>query len=417
MLRIDFRDLLKVPWKWKGLIITGTVLCLIIIMVVSFTMNLRAPKIYQATVSLSTDLNKNSEEIIKDPNVNLIKDQVVAARVIERLGLDKPPHRLNSETLIRMISVEPVAKTPFINITVKYTDSEKARDIANTVAASAVELNKELIEAEIGPYLERHQADLNYWETRIAKANQELLTSQEILEVSKLKKEVLLEEQKRIRLELLEIDRKLEEQNMRIEVVGKKLSQEKKMLVLSHSLSRDPITPITQGDSKEILNFSSSDFSEIQIKDEQINPLYKELEPKLIEAISQLEGLKIRKASLARDLEINERQLTDLQKELVQNEIRLMDAKKALQQAEEIHRRAWQYLEDALKVVAVKRGQILKVVNSASLSKNPLKSNYTIRNAGIVGMGFLILIILTFPLEYISRYKTKESVKSHQKGY
>lgn len=413
MLRIDFRDLLKVPWKWKGLIITGTVLCLIIIMVVSFTMNLRVPKIYQATVSLSTDLNKNSEEIIKDPNVNLIKDQAVATKVIERLGLDKPPHPLNPETLIRMISVEPIPGAPLIKIVVKYTDPEKARDIANAIAASVVELNKELTEAEIGTYLERHRSDLNYWETIVAKANQELLTSQEILEVSKLKKEVLLEEQKRIRLELLEIDRKLEEQTTNLEVLSQKLNQEKKILVLSRSLSRDLVIP---DNTKEFLTFSPSDFPEIQIKDEQINPLYKNLEPKLVEGISNLEGLKTRKLSLVRDIEVNEKQLTDLQKELIQNEVKLKDAMKALQQAEEIRRRAQQYLEDALKVVAVKRGQILKVVNSASLPKNPLKSNYTI-NAGIVGMGFLILIILTFPLEYISRYKTKESVKSHQKGH
>lgn len=422
----DLVDSLRVLQKWKGLIIGGTLLGMIIAVATSLMM----PKVYKASAVLFIS-NPKIEGIggsVKLPSietyVGIIKSQALATGVIEKLGLDKPPDQLRPENFIsKMISVEPIRNTNLIRISIEYTDPEKARDIVNTSAALAVDLNQTLNESEAVSYRDFLKAELDTMELTLKQAEQELLAFKETAEIDKLKKEIeiLLEEKGNlergvlagerglIEQGLLGVDRAIEEKNAMIDTLAKKLTGEKKILELSKSISNDSVMKDVV---KEASNLSALDLLGLQIKEEQVNPLHEKLEPKLVEALSDLEGLKAKKTALVRDLEANGGRLTNLQKELAQKEVKLESLTRTYDLAKEIYISLKRRFEEARIQIAAKT-QELKVVDPAITPRNPSKPNIKL-NAFLAGAaGFISLTLLVFLLEYSSRKKIETSVKPY----
>jgi len=422
---IDLIDYVNVLWKWKGLIIGGTILCMVAAAVISLTM----PNVYRATsLLLVSDPKFERTDFARLPSIDtyvaMIKSQAIARKVLEELGLNKPPYQIALESLINgMVSVAPIRGTTLIRIDVEYTDPEKARDIANAVAASASELNKALNEDEAVRSRDFLKAQLDEISLTLSKAEQELLAFKETSEIAVLKKEIdiLLKEKETIeqgftgegkvgtQAGLLEIDRAIEEKNIVIDTLTKKLGSEKKILELSRSISNDSVM---QDIVKETSNLPTSTLLGLQIKNEQVNPLYMELEPELVKTHYSLESLKARKVALIKDLESTEKRLIDLQKELAQREMKLENLTRAYELTKEIHKSLKQKFEEARLLVAAKT-QELKIVDPAITPKSPIKPNRK-ANVFIAGAaGFMSLILLAFVLEYTFRYKTDRSIKSH----
>lgn len=419
-------DYLKVLWKWKKLIIGGTLLCMILAAIISLLM----PKVYRATALLFiADPKIGGNEGVRLPSietyVGIIKSQTVAKEVLKKFSLDKPPHNLTFEDLIDgMISVTPIKGTNLIRIEVEYTDPEKARDIANAMAISAVELNKALNEDETIKSRDFLKTQLDEASQALAKAEQELLAFKETSGIAKLRKdiEILLEEKRRIEIGigegekeradpgLLGIDRAIEEKNAVVEVLARRLENEKKILELSRSITDDAMM---QEIIKETSNLSISALLGIQVKNEQVNPLHQALEPILVEARSNLEGLKAKKAILVADLGGVEKQLADLQKELAQKEMKLENLTRTYELNKEIYKSLKQRFDEA-RIQFASKTQELKLVDSAIIPGNPIKPNKKMNVLTTGAVALLGLIILAFLLEYISGYyKVKPSLQAN----
>lgn len=400
---VELKTYLSLFWKWKGLIIKGTILSLIIVALINLGISLVTPKVYRATALLGIGtvslITKDYEELGKSP--------AMATRVIEKLGLDKPPYRLTPENLIQMISIGPV-KDYTVPITVEYTDPEKAREIANAVTISIAELGNDQNEAKAIKIRDSLKIQLDEINLTFTKMEQESLDLKVTVEMARLKKEILMEEQKKIEQELLEIDRIIEEKMVILDVLTRQLGNEKKILVFSKSLANDPIV---QDILKETLNPSVSTLLKIQVKDEQLNPLYKELESKLIVTFSDLEGLKTKKAALTKDLDINEKKLKDLQKELVQKESSLASVIRNYDLIEKDYKSLKEKFEKAQSDVASIRS--LGIRSPADTPQSPVNTSKKINLLFTGIIGFFVLTALAFGLEYISYYKTKTASESH----
>jgi capsular polysaccharide biosynthesis protein len=400
---VELKTYLSLFWKWKGLIIKGTILSLIIVALINLGISLVTPKVYRATALLGIGtvslITKDYEELGKSP--------AMATRVIEKLGLDKPPYRLTPENLIQMISIGPV-KDYTVPITVEYTDPEKAREIANAVTISIAELGNDQNEAKAIKIRDSLKIQLDEINLTFTKMEQESLDLKVTVEMARLKKEILMEEQKKIEQELLEIDRIIEEKMVILDVLTRQLGNEKKILVFSKSLANDPIV---QDILKETLNPSVSTLLKIQVKDEQLNPLYKELESKLIVTFSDLEALKTKKAALTKDLDINEKKLKDLQKELVQKESSLASVIRNYDLIEKDYKSLKEKFEKAQSDVASIRS--LGIRSPADTPQSPVNTSKKINLLFTGIIGFFVLTALAFGLEYISYYKTRTASESH----
>jgi capsular polysaccharide biosynthesis protein len=350
---------------------------------------------YQATTLLSVpDPSKNYTEIIKN--------QIVINKVIAKLELNKPPDQLTPERLIKLITVEPIQGTNQVSTIVTYTNPEKARDIANAVVTSVVELNEDVNEKETMEAIKNRDSirnRMNEIDFQMFQVKQEQILAQDIAETVRQKKEILLQERRKIEFELLEIDRTIEEKNAVINALAKKLGEEKKIILLSRSLINDSVL---QDVIKEASNLPTSILSGLQIKDEQINPLYLTMEPKLIEALSNLEGLKVRKIVLTKDLEDNEKQLMALQKEWVEKELNLWNLTRHYNSLEEDFKSIKGKLDQAQALVEAKKSR-LEIVDLAVTPKAPIKTGGRVNLllAGAIGF-FASLVILVFLLEYVT---------------
>lgn len=392
---INLMDYLKVLWKWKRLMIGGTILSIVIAVVTNFVLSRTTSKMYQATTLLSVpDPSKNYTEIIKN--------QIVINKVIAKLELNKPPDQLTPERLIKLITVEPIQGTNQVSTIVTYTNPEKARDIANAVVTSVVELNEDVNEKETMEAIKNRDSirnRMNEIDFQMFQVKQEQILAQDIAETVRQKKEILLQERRKIEFELLEIDRTIEEKNAVINALAKKLGEEKKIILLSQSLINDSVL---QDVIKEASNLPTSILSGLQIKDEQINPLYLTMEPKLIEALSNLEGLKVRKIVLTKDLEDNEKQFMALQKEWVEKELNLWNLTRHYNSLEEDFKSIKGKLDQAQALVEAKKSR-LEIVDLAVTPKAPIKTGGRVNLllAGAIGF-FASLVILVFLLEYVT---------------
>ncbi|HWP47302.1 MAG TPA: Wzz/FepE/Etk N-terminal domain-containing protein [Candidatus Limnocylindrales bacterium] len=387
----DLMEYLKVLWKWKSFILGGTILFVIIAVI----LNLVTPKVYRATISL----------FISNPDksyAEAIKSQAVMARVLERLQLDKPPYQIGLENLTRIISVEPIPKMNRIDIIVDHTDPEKVGNIAHAVAISAVELNQEANEKEIATAMKNRDSikdEMEEINRQLAQVEQELLTAQSMVEVTRLKKEILMQKRKNTELGLLETNRTIEEKSAIIATLTKKLGEEKKTLWLSRSLSNDPIL---QDSVKETSGLPASTLLSLQIKDEQINPLHAIMEPKLVETLADLESLKVRKLALVKDLEDNDKQIAELQKELIKEELELWNITRHYNSLEENSKSLKEKWDQIQTLVNTRKSQ-LEMANPVVVSKGPVNSNSKVNLllAGAIGF-FASLVILVFLLEYVT---------------
>jgi uncharacterized protein involved in exopolysaccharide biosynthesis len=414
---INLMDYLKVLWRWKFLIIGGTILGMVIAAVLSGPS--KQPIVYKAGVLLLIADPKPGRTIEGDklPTMNtyitMIKSRSVAAKAVEKFGLDQPPYQVTPEGLMGMIVAEPVTGTNLLRLVITHTDPEKARDLANAVANAAVEVNRALNEEETIRFRDALKAQLGEIGPVLDKAEQELMAFKEVAEIEKLKKEVefLLEERKAIYLGvasdtsgtrhgLLSIDRAIEEKNAIADFLAKKLGSEKKVL----ELSRFGPGTITTTQNKDAIEEEAQREDALIVKEkyEQINSLYDKLEPKLVDTLSDLEGLKVKKEGLIKSLEINEERLADVQKELAQKELKLQSLTRTYELAKGIHTTLAQRFEEARTLIAAKT-QELKVVDPAVKPKVPVKQekNMSPFFGGAIGF-FVSLVLLVFLLEFTS---------------
>ena len=198
---INLMDYIQVIRKRKWIIILGTLLCMVVAGVVSFTM----PKIYEAKVYLMITAPKYNVEFaskegskISTPlfdNINaetyskIIINEHTAKDVIAKNGLDVPPNSYTVNRILGQIKVEYPRNTNLMLLKVQDTSKERAARIANTWALAFIERNEEVTS--------KGSSDTYHFVMdQLEKAKQRLKTSEEDLErFQKTNKIELLKEQ------------------------------------------------------------------------------------------------------------------------------------------------------------------------------------------------------------------------------
>jgi capsular polysaccharide biosynthesis protein len=149
MEEIDLKELFNVFWTKKIFIIVLTIL--FAIMGLFYTMYIVKP-IYKSTATLVLTKSDNTEEAtITQTEVTLnqqlvatytelIKTRNILSEVINNLGYED----ITEDELKENITVELVSSTQLIEISVKNSDAEKARNLTNEIANVFVKREKEI---------------------------------------------------------------------------------------------------------------------------------------------------------------------------------------------------------------------------------------------------------------------------------
>ena len=198
---INLMDYFQVLRKRKWLIILGTLLCMIVAGVVSFT----KPKVYEAKAYLMVTSPKYSvefaskegskistpifENISAETFSKIILNEHTARTVIAKLRLDNPPHQYTASQILGQIKVEYPRNTNLILLKVQDTSKDRAAQIVNTWASAFIERNDEVVSKETTD-------TFNFVMGQLEKAKVSLKTAEEELErFQKASKIELLREQ------------------------------------------------------------------------------------------------------------------------------------------------------------------------------------------------------------------------------
>jgi len=324
---ISLRELIEVLLKWKWLIVAVTVAAVAAAGFVSFFV---LPEKYEAVATLLVNepwviQSITSEEEMPQPQpipletyVHQIKSSAMLSRVRERLGLD--PKEYTIRGLRNSITVENPKNTQLLNIKVVSKDPKMAQKIANTLAKEFVnfinienkeQLNKSSVmlaeqlksgEEKLGEVLEEQKQFLSQPQS-VAELQQEVDSKIEQLTEYKAKlmdNRVLLDKKRR-----------------GLEVARKQLKETPEVLVTDKRLVNDTLLASMV---RNVTGREAESLSGLTLKYEEINPLYIELQRKILDYESSINELETENRSLERAIAETRAVLEDLQVELAEKQ-------------------------------------------------------------------------------------------------
>jgi len=414
---IDLTEYLKIVWKWKHLIVLGTLAVGIIAVIISLSL----PKIYRATVIFLVTASPVVREPGKNPAVSetpyeilletyrgLIKSKSSLVTALKKFKLDQNPYNFSLEKMEKLVSVKSIQNSKLVRLDVDLKDPQLATDIANFIATSAVELNIKLNQVSTIEAQKFLNDELNKAEQELKSSEKELLDFQKQARMADLRKqaEMLLATKFSFSQQLMDMEVNLSGEEGKLTTLDKEMKSRSPIISLNKSIMDDPsfqqlLSAISAPQQKDILHLS--------LKSEAINEAYGKMDQELVFSLGQVSQIRSKKKSLRDSLGKIDQELKTTQvilDKLALEEQRLSNRFKL---ASSVYQDFRQKLGEAnINVVAT--SQDLKILDPAITPSQPIKPRkfvIVIVTFLVGGMGF---VFFAFLLEYVKKIKEEGNV-------
>jgi polysaccharide biosynthesis transport protein len=407
---IDLRELINVIIKRKKLILGIFFASIFITAITSFLQ----PKTYQAHVSLMvlpsrmqaifspTQLSLDTQQqyvkidtmqskyiptISLSTHKEFLKSNAVLEKVIDRLKLvDKSGKNLVPDDLLGKLNIMEIEETNILQLEVEDANPKIAQRIANAWAEEYVNYSQEFMSGEV-----RGKGDFILDQFEIAKES--LVQSEKYAKDFKHKykldlmcseldmKKSKLNEYKK---ELIDLEIALKNKENSLGELKEQISSQSKFIVVSKAITDDALWQKSQKDL--------SGLNERKLRSEEINPIYRDLETRIVNTEIDLNALKakadyIRKAQAGIEIEIDK-----LSEVIMEKKFELTQLNRQI----EIYKRTYDSLSSKIEEVRMIRAAQLgetKIVSPALEPKSPIAQN---KKLNIALAGVLSLMFATF---------------------
>lgn len=252
--------------------------------------------------------------LYSDTYAALLKSESVSAQVVSELELERLGV-FTADQLAEALTVRPVLNTLLVTVSLDDTDPERAAKIVNAQANKVVEMSRAMSTSNLTETRE-------YLQEQVAAAQREL-TSREA-RLQSVKGEVRFEESTKRLASLLELRGQLEENlseaeqdaakgSAAAEAMRKALDGQDRLLTLTRSVVDDAaLGAVVAADPSK----TSQERLGLQMKAQQVNPLYEQTEPALVEAAAEAAGAASRRDTVRTQLAANETEVRRLERAL-----------------------------------------------------------------------------------------------------
>lgn len=422
---IDLRDYINVIIKRKRIIITVFVVSVISSLIVS----LFSKKMYQASVSImitpskiqsalsptqvSLDVEKieaTGAYITPKPAISLathkllLKSDAVLKRVIIRLDLrSKSGRQLGSEDVSQKFTIRETKETRETNILqleVRDEVAKKAMEIANAWAQEYTAYSQELIlgevkgagdfitdqfsiaqknlmerESKVKDFKDKYKLDLMRAELDIKKAN-----------LNGYKKE------------LIDLEVALKTKQDALRQFKKEIAKQDKFIIVSKAITDDALWQETMRQK------GTSTLDKKKLSSEQLNPIYQDLETRIVNAEIEINTLTPRFEYLSKSIALNELEINELEKTINQKEFDLVQ----LDRQVEIYKRTYDNLsrkiEEARIAKAAQLGEV-RIVSPAAEPQYPTSNKLGLSIMASAVLSLILGTLLVFFMEYWQKTK------------
>ncbi|TCK93127.1 uncharacterized protein involved in exopolysaccharide biosynthesis [Natranaerovirga hydrolytica] len=431
MEEISLRELIEILIKRKMIIIAITIIAMVTTGVINFLV--LDPTYETEAILMASNFNEaipngqiedqSIESILNElsrlPQMNLetyrlqITSPSVLNKTIEELNLESI---YNVESLARAINIQTINDTNLIAIRMEHTDAEKASTIVNSVARNSVEFVADMAREQAttaSDYVERQMA------VEKEKLDKVLIELREFLAQPRSTSE--LDRELNARLDAItNYKMDLDEEKMKKEVVTTSIVSTESELnntnavlttnqsILEDSLMRDIITD----DNDSTL----SDISDITVRNEQINPVYLELNSALSNYRIEREQINTNIANLESQIRTTEQQIEALQIELEEKRYRESDINQRVDIAQQTYDAFIAKYEELRVAESSRIGESsITIMSEAFETNTPVGPRKAMNLAIATILGGMIGVFLAFFMEYWKtseiKHKKKEELK------
>jgi hypothetical protein len=336
---VELITYLAVLWKWKWLVVGGTVA----VAAAAFLISAHRPRTYTSAVRLivtqprvpGPDRRTVDATLRLKALADILRGESVAAEIIQRFKLDKAPHAVTVSRFRRdVVAVRWSEDTGVITIAATVADPQLAADTANAVAEKAIALNAGMDRDDALPVREyyRRQADRARQALDAAQAALRAFTHAAEVERLRTERRVLTEERVRLVTRDAEIGIQQAGLRTRARMLTEAIKDQGPVLTLKKSITDDPsLLGTVQGSGSASL----TPVAALRMQTEEINPTYHGIRKDLIEAEASLASLEHERAEVERRLATNRARLDDIERRVGVAESTLATLARRHAQAEE----------------------------------------------------------------------------------
>lgn len=401
---VELIDYLNTLWKWKLLIIVGTLAAAIIALVVSVS----APLTYEATATLLITESKvpspsgsegaGKPGILPETFETMIASQALALQAIQQFGLDKEPFAITpTRFLNNIIAIKPKRGTSLLTLTTTLPNPNLAADVANFVAQKAVETNARLNQADTVATKEFVQHQRDQAKVAMEAAQAALLEFKRTANLENLQTEqrILFIEKEKLAQRYSDVTSKLKNLQAQVVALKQALTKQEQFLTLTKSILNDP-TMLAAAQDHGLRDLRA--LSSVQLKDQEVNLVYQMFQSSLIAAEVSLAASESERRDTADKISTNEAKLILIARKIADATTRLEELTRTytlVKVSYELFARKFD--ESSLSIAS--RVTELKIVDPAIIP-TVHRSRNIIRNVAVGGAAALMTcIMLAFFLE------------------
>jgi len=404
---IELVDYIKVIWKWKYLIILGTLVSTIITIVISLSL----PKVYQATVTFLVttspvvrgpgEPSESRYDLLIETYKGIIKNKSSLLSALEKFNLNKNPQDFSLDNLEKLISVKTVPNSKLLRLDVELQNPQLAADIANFLADNAVRLNAKLSQGDTVEAQRFLNEELKKIEQEFQGAEKEYLDFQKQARMADLRKrmDTLLQLKSSLSQQLTDTEINLKGEESKEKRLAEEIKTRSIKISLNKSIAEDPAF-------QQLFSSASSsqqkDFLLLKTNSEAINEAYGIMDQNLVSSQAQFDMLKSRKEATIDSLAKIDQELQNLQITLAKRGMEEAKLSNRYQLASSVYQDFRRKLEEA-NLNVFSKSQDLKILDPAIIPSHPVKP----RKRVVVMVTFLTagigFFFLAFLLEYLNK--------------
>lgn len=415
MEEVSLRELIEVLLKWKWLIAILTIVAVLTSGVLSFfvltptyearaTLWVNLPKLKirdEAATSLTAIVESLAQnwQMSMESYKFIARNPVVLNQVMDKLRLD--PEKYDVESLQKAITIETPKDTNLLRVIVRSSDPKLAQQLATTVAEEFVAFvnsenrkllstSTEVLKAQVTKEEQEFNAAIDRYKQFLSQPRGVAEIQQEIDAKTKL----LTDFKSRLVTNQVELESNLKG----LDEARARLKQTPEKLVTSKSLSDDPFLREVV---RERLQAKPEEAAQVNMRSEEINPIYIYLEQKVNDFNLRVTQLNAEEKTMQEAIKTTGQELEDLQVELAQKQAEQDKLLSKINQLKANYNLLSSKYEESRIAGSLERGDTqISVAAPAMEPKHPVAPRKML-NVAIAGvLGIMVSVFLAYFLEY-----------------
>jgi uncharacterized protein involved in exopolysaccharide biosynthesis len=292
---VELHRHLRLLNRHRTLILACTLLGVAVALAMSFVLK----RTYAADAALGISRSKIGESAIQSETLStanfrpLIESRAVASQVIKETRLDEAPYWVSpSRFFSDVVEIEEVRNSSVLLVHGRLSDPTLVADIVNRVANLGTATARRVSQQEAVQARNDIKLQLDEAKARLDVATAKLDGARKAAQLELIKKDVDAELEQRG--SLLDLQINIEAEKARLAKAVQELGSRTRIETVTRSIDASPamMEAARSGDG------TAKDLLALQMKNEEVNPVYQELDRQIVESRTRLAALERQKAQM-----------------------------------------------------------------------------------------------------------------------